>query len=203
LAARDRRFPFLLFSSFVLISLLLIVALASWHGPVARAQSAAASQQAPNAQTQSGANATENPPTQAPARQTSNGQGANGQAPAAAGQAAPATSPKTQTQPAQAENSFGYFPAPHKNMPLGNIPRKPGDGEGAYKTHHYRDLFAEQGHSATEIHAKIEKAFQQLFYGDGQEERVYFETGANANGTLAYITDWRTTMRGRKACRTE
>ncbi|MEJ0007590.1 MAG: glycosyl hydrolase family 8 [Steroidobacteraceae bacterium] len=24
----------------------------------------------------------------------------------------------------------------------------------------------------------------------GQEQRVYFETGANANGTLAYITDW-------------
>ena len=39
-------------------------------------------------------------------------------------------------------------------------------------------------------HAKIERAFQQLFHGDGQEQRVYFETGANRNGTLAYITDW-------------
>ncbi len=41
-----------------------------------------------------------------------------------------------------------------------------------------------------ETRAKIDKAFQQLFHGDGQEERVYFETGANENGTLAYITDW-------------
>ncbi len=66
----------------------------------------------------------------------------------------------------------------------------PGDGNGAYKTHQYRDLFAEQGHTAAESRAKIEKAFQQLFHGDGQEERVYFETGANENGPLAYITDW-------------
>ena len=66
----------------------------------------------------------------------------------------------------------------------------PGDGQGAYKTHRYRDLFAEQGHTAAESRAKIEKAFQQLFHGDGQEECIYFETGANANGTLAYMTDW-------------
>lgn len=78
----------------------------------------------------------------------------------------------------------------HVNAPLGDIPRIPGDGNGAYKTHEYRDLFAELGHSAAESRAKIEKAFQQLFHGDGQEERLYFETGANANGPLAYITDW-------------
>ena len=66
----------------------------------------------------------------------------------------------------------------------------PGDGDGAYKTHKYRDLFAEQGHTPAESRAKIEKAFQQLFHGDGQEERIYFETGANANGPLAYMTDW-------------
>ena len=65
-----------------------------------------------------------------------------------------------------------------------------GDGNGAYRTHEYRDLFAEQGHSPAESRGKIEKAFQQLFHGDGQEERIYFETGANANGPLAYITDW-------------
>ena len=82
------------------------------------------------------------------------------------------------------------MPAPHENAPLGKFERFPGDGEGAYKTGHYRDLFAEQGHTAAETHAKIEKAFQQLFHGDGQEERVYFETGANENGTLAYVTDW-------------
>ena len=65
------------------------------------------------------------------------------------------------------------------------------DGAGAYATGHYRNLFAEQlGKSPAEAHAKIERAFRQLFHGDGQEERVYFETGANANGPLAYVTDW-------------
>jgi oligosaccharide reducing-end xylanase len=66
----------------------------------------------------------------------------------------------------------------------------PGDGNGAYKTRRYRDLFAEQGHSPAESRAKIERAFRQLFHGDGQEERIYFETGGNANGPLAYVTDW-------------
>lgn len=78
----------------------------------------------------------------------------------------------------------------HVNAPPSEIKRYPGDGDGAFKTKHYRDLFAEQGHSPAETKAKIDKAFQQLFHGDGQEERVYFETGANGNGTLAYITDW-------------
>ena len=91
--------------------------------------------------------------------------------------------------PVQAPPVFSP-PAPHVNAPLGDIPRMPGDGAGAYKTHEYRDLFAEQGHSAAESRAKIEKAFQQLFHGDGQEERLYFETGSNADGPLAYITDW-------------
>ena len=81
-------------------------------------------------------------------------------------------------------------PPQHVDAPLGAITRMPGDGDGAYKTHQYRDLFAAQGHTPQEIRAKIEKAFQQLFHGDGQEERIYFETGANENGPLAYVTDW-------------
>ena len=65
------------------------------------------------------------------------------------------------------------------------------DGDGAYKTGVYRNLFVERlGHTPAETHAKIEAAFQELFHGDGQEQRVYFETGANANGPLAYVTDW-------------
>ena len=94
--------------------------------------------------------------------------------------------------PAQPGPGPGGFtpPPPHVNAPLGDIPRMTGNGEGAYATHHYRDVFAEQGHTAAESRAKIDKAFQQLFHGDGQEERVYFETGANQNGPLAYITDW-------------
>ncbi|MGA9659608.1 MAG: glycosyl hydrolase family 8 [Asticcacaulis sp.] len=67
----------------------------------------------------------------------------------------------------------------------------PGDGKGAYKTHQYHNLFVERlGHSEAETKAKIDAAFHQLFHGDGQEQTVYFETGANENGTLAYITDW-------------
>ena len=89
-----------------------------------------------------------------------------------------------QTSPARSS------PAAHESAPPVDIPRFPGDGDGAYKTHEYPDLFAALGHSPAESRAKIEKAFQQLFHGDGQEERIYFETGANANGTLAYITDW-------------
>ena len=91
--------------------------------------------------------------------------------------------------PPQSPPAF-RLPAPHVNAPLGDIPSMPGDGNGAFKTHQYRDLFAEQGHPNAESRAKIEKAFQQLFHGDGQEERLYFETGANRNGPLAYITDW-------------
>ena len=111
--------------------------------------------------------------------------------PTASGQA-------TTTAPAQAKPAapaqpppFPFSPpVPHENAPLGNIPRFPGDGDGAYKRQHYRDLFDEQGHTPAESRAKIEKAFQQLFHGDGQEERIYFENGANQSGPLAYITDW-------------
>ncbi len=37
---------------------------------------------------------------------------------------------------------------------------------------------------------KIHAAYQQLFHGDPQTQAVYFEAGKNANGKLAYITDW-------------
>jgi oligosaccharide reducing-end xylanase len=71
------------------------------------------------------------------------------------------------------------------------IEPQPVDGGGAFETHRYRDLFAEQlGRSRLESHARVQSAFRQLFHGDGQEQRVYFETGANENGPLAYITDW-------------
>lgn len=65
------------------------------------------------------------------------------------------------------------------------------DGTGAYATGTYRNLFAEQlGIAPAASRARIEGAFRQLFHGDGQEQRVYFETGANANGPLGYVTDW-------------
>jgi len=92
--------------------------------------------------------------------------------------------------PSQPQPTYRPPMPPHVNAPLGDIPSMPGDGNGAYKTHVYVDLFAQQGHTPAETKAKIEKAFQKLFHGDGQEERLYFETGANKDGPLAYITDW-------------
>ena len=97
--------------------------------------------------------------------------------------------PPAQTNPSPGLGGF-VPPPPHVNAPLGDIPRMPGDGAGAYKTGVYRDLFAEAGHSPAETKAKIEKAFQQLFHGDAMAERVYFEAGSNENGPLGYMTDW-------------
>ena len=62
------------------------------------------------------------------------------------------------------------------------------DHRGAFVTGRYRNLFVENGHTAAD--AKLQAAFQQLFHGDPQTQAVYFESGSNANGKLAYITDW-------------
>jgi oligosaccharide reducing-end xylanase len=79
----------------------------------------------------------------------------------------------------------------HVEAPLWAVERRPGDGTGAYHTGRYPNLFAQQlGISPQETHARIDAIYRQLFHGDGQEQRLYFETGANANGPLAYITDW-------------
>jgi len=64
------------------------------------------------------------------------------------------------------------------------------DGSGAYATGQYRNLFAEGGHSPKEISAKIDAAFQQLFRGNPETQAVYFPAGTNAQGPLAYLTDW-------------
>ncbi len=64
------------------------------------------------------------------------------------------------------------------------------NGSGAYVTGHYRNLFAEDGHSEAAIHAKIEKAYQQLFFGNPKTQAVAFWAGKNANGPLMYLTDW-------------
>src|ERR1017187_1666045 len=63
------------------------------------------------------------------------------------------------------------------------------DGSGAFATGHYRNLFAENGHSQKEIRVKVDSAFQQLFHGDLTNQTVYYSAGANSNGPLAYITD--------------
>ncbi len=64
------------------------------------------------------------------------------------------------------------------------------DGRGAYAIGHYRNLFAEDGHSEPEIRAKVDAAYQQLFHGDAQTQAIAFEAGSNANGPLMYVTDW-------------
>ena len=64
------------------------------------------------------------------------------------------------------------------------------DGSGAFATGKYRNVFAESGHSRKEISKKIESAYRQLFRGDPQTQAIFFAAGKNANGALAYITDW-------------
>jgi oligosaccharide reducing-end xylanase len=64
-----------------------------------------------------------------------------------------------------------------------------GDGQGAYHTRKYRNLFAEAGRTQKEIDDKIARAYGQLFRGDKETERLYFPSGDNENGPLAYIPD--------------
>jgi oligosaccharide reducing-end xylanase len=64
------------------------------------------------------------------------------------------------------------------------------DGSGAFATGHYRNLFAEAGHSRKEISGKINGAYRQLFHGDPQTQAIFFSAGKNAKGPLAYVTDW-------------
>jgi oligosaccharide reducing-end xylanase len=63
------------------------------------------------------------------------------------------------------------------------------DGSGAYATHRYRNLFLEAGHTPQQIDAKIEAAYRQLFHGDPESELLFFPSGRNENGPLAYIPD--------------
>ena len=65
----------------------------------------------------------------------------------------------------------------------------PRDGKGAYASGKYRNLFAEAGRTPKEVDAKIEAAYRQLFSGDLESERLFFPSGENANGPLAYIPD--------------
>jgi oligosaccharide reducing-end xylanase len=61
------------------------------------------------------------------------------------------------------------------------VPAKP-----AFETGVYPNLFKNYlGESEAEIQAKIDSAFNQLFYGDDSTERVYYPVGSD----MAYITD--------------
>ena len=69
-------------------------------------------------------------------------------------------------------------------------PSQTQNGSGAFSTGRYRNLFAELGHSQTAAQAKVDEAYRQLFHGDPQTQAVFFSAGRNADGPLAYITDW-------------
>jgi len=57
---------------------------------------------------------------------------------------------------------------------------------GAYYTHRYPNLFIELlGRSKSEVDEKIDRAFQQLFYGDDHTERIYYPVEPD----MAYIED--------------
>jgi oligosaccharide reducing-end xylanase len=57
---------------------------------------------------------------------------------------------------------------------------------GSFNTGIYRDLFQEfLGKSDAEVLAKLEAAWQQLFYGDDASQRVYYPAGSD----MAYIED--------------
>ncbi|MGA2916687.1 MAG: glycosyl hydrolase family 8 [Sedimentisphaerales bacterium] len=62
-------------------------------------------------------------------------------------------------------------------------------GLGAFATGKYRNLFVEAGRSEEQVAEKVDKAFEQLFYGNSNNESVYFSAGTNDNGALAYILD--------------
>jgi len=75
-------------------------------------------------------------------------------------------------------------------MPLRGADNPPNaDGNGAYATGNYRNLFAEAGHSPADIRQKVDSSFQQLFHGNPTNEAIYFEAGTNTAGPLAFITD--------------
>ena len=68
-----------------------------------------------------------------------------------------------------------------------NLPK--GDGNGAYATGNYRNLFAEAGHSQAKSGRKIDSAFQQLFHGDPGNAGGLLRRRNQCQRPLAYITD--------------
>jgi oligosaccharide reducing-end xylanase len=61
--------------------------------------------------------------------------------------------------------------------------------EGAFASGHYRNLFAEAGHSQSDIRKKVDAAYDQLFHGDPATQAVFYAAGANSNGPLGFVTD--------------
>jgi hypothetical protein len=64
-------------------------------------------------------------------------------------------------------------------------PATPPNPIGAFESKQYRNLFAELlGKSEAEIRQKIDRAWQQLSYGDDKSQRVYYPVADD----MAYIS---------------
>ncbi|MEJ2648224.1 MAG: glycosyl hydrolase family 8, partial [Sedimentisphaerales bacterium] len=74
------------------------------------------------------------------------------------------------------------------NSPAGTVSNLE-DGSGAYATGKYRNLFVEAGYSQKEIDDKLDNIFQHFFRGDENTQRLYYPSGSNENGPLAYMPD--------------
>jgi oligosaccharide reducing-end xylanase len=82
--------------------------------------------------------------------------------------------------PSSIATSSPVVPTPTSEPPTPEPP------VGAFTSGQYRDLFQEYlKKSDTEVQAKIEAAWDQLFYGDDDFERVYYPVGED----MAYIMD--------------
>ncbi len=57
-------------------------------------------------------------------------------------------------------------------------------------SHTYRNLFLEDGHTSSQIDARLQLAYNHLFHGDPATQAIYILAGSNANGPLSYITNW-------------
>ena len=62
-------------------------------------------------------------------------------------------------------------------------------GRGGEPSGPQRNLFREAGHSPAEIQAKMDSAFARLFHGTAEGQTVFYYSGRNTNGPLAYILD--------------
>jgi hypothetical protein len=71
--------------------------------------------------------------------------------------------------------------------PVGSPTSALSDGNGAFATGKYRNLFAELGYTDSQIDAKIQKAWKELFEGGGENEPLFTPAGSNEHGPLAYI----------------
>jgi oligosaccharide reducing-end xylanase len=98
-------------------------------------------------------------------------------------QAPPPAAPATQlpaAAPVPAQPTAGQA----EQLPPPTVPE-----QGAFQTGRYRNLFVERGYSSAEADQKLDRAYQQLFHGDPEQEAVFFAAGKNERGSLAYVMD--------------